>query len=105
MAEKQEEKQLPQEEVIDSLFIPGTTFTFGLQELAIMEQALAPFQWMTAIINNMKNVAASQGATVPTYKSDYLLDEQGDFILKNGRPQLKNTFWEKHLKNTENKTN
>jgi hypothetical protein len=86
------EQEVP--EIVDHLLKPGTTFTIGLQELAMMEQALAPFQWVSSILNNLKNTAASSGNAVPTYKSDYLLDKDGEFILKNNRPQLRPDFWE-----------
>ena len=91
----QKQEETPKE-VIDNVFKRETTFTFGLQELAMFEQALAPFQWMTAILNNLKNQSAAQGNTVPTYKEDYILDEKGEFVLNNrGLPQLKPDFWSK----------
>ena len=87
-----QEQEVP--EIIDHILRPDTTFVLTLGELAMMEQALAPFQWMTSILSNLKNTAASKGAAIPTYKSDYQLDKDGEFILKNGRPQLKPDFWE-----------
>lgn len=96
MSETKQQPETPKE-VIDNVFKKDTVFTFGLQELAMFEQALAPFQWMTAVLNNLKNTSASQGNTLPTYKEDYLVDEKGDFVLnQKGFPQLKPEFWEKH---------
>lgn len=81
---------------VQNLFLPDTVFTFTLQEVALIEQQI---QWMQAIINNAKNLAASQGATVAAFKEDYELDEKGDFKAdEKGFPILKPNFFDKFKK-------
>lgn len=92
MAKKEEPK-----EPVDNIFKPETTFTMSLQELAAIEQTLTPFAFAHSLIANMKNREAANGAVVSTYREDYILDKEGNFVLnERGRPQLVPDFWEKY---------
>lgn len=85
-----QQQQQEQKKPIDYLFKQNTKFTLTLQEYNMFKQMLAPFEWMSSILNKMRDEAgANPENLLPVYEEDIVIDE-------NGKPQVKQTFWEKH---------
>lgn len=100
--ENQEEKS--NESIVNTLFKPDTVFTLSLRDVATLQAILQPLAWCNTIIENVKNEAAAKGAVVNTVKSDYELNKDGSFVLKDGQPILKSDFWDKYYPKPETKT-
>jgi hypothetical protein len=75
---------------LDYVFKQDTTFQITLQEYNMFKQMLAPFEWMTSILNKMKEESAGNPDNmVPVYEEDVTKDE------KTGQMKLKDDFWQK----------
>ena len=94
MIEKKEEtKKKP----VFTQFKPDTTFTISVREMAMLEQALEPFKWMSALLENSKNIAANNGYVVEVYEEDIEKNEDGSLKKdQNGFYVLQEDFWDKH---------
>lgn len=52
------------------IFRPDTLFSLNLEQMRLIEEALAPMEYLISIKNHIKNVAAAQGAVVPFFQED-----------------------------------
>lgn len=86
-----------EKKILDQVFKPDTKIELDLQQFTLLKQALQPFIWADAVLNDARNNAAQKpGVLLPVTEDDVKKDESGKILLNNGNIIIKDEFWEKH---------